>query len=137
MARHLPPDHPQRDQLYSELHARPAAHIGLPAFILLIAVLNEAVPRNAELAHLQRLPGQAHLGLADLESNFLRLQLGNYSLKWERHTEFTRYSLVLPLPAGTDMGQEPDALRSALGLNEDWLSAIPGPNPRRFFAPPP
>jgi uncharacterized membrane-anchored protein len=126
MARHLPPDHPQRDQLYSELHARPAAHIGLPAFVLLIAVLNEAVPRSAELAHLQRLPGQARLSLADLESNFLRLQLGNYSLKWERHTEFTRYSLVLPLPDGTHLGQEPDALRRALGLNEDWLSAIPG-----------
>jgi uncharacterized membrane-anchored protein len=126
MARHLPPDHPQREQLYSELHARPAANIGLPAFVLLIAVLNEAVPRSAELAHLQRLPGQAQLGLADLESNFLRLQLDNYSLKWERHTEFTRYSLVLPLPAGTHLGQEPDALRIALGLDEEWLGAIPG-----------
>ncbi len=90
MARHLPPDHPQRSQLYSELHARPAAHIGLPSLVLLIAVLNEAVPRSAELAHLQRLPSQAQLGLADLESNFLRLQFDNYSLKWERHTEFTR-----------------------------------------------
>jgi uncharacterized membrane-anchored protein len=126
MARHLPPDHPQRDQLYSELHARPAAHIGLPAFVLLIAVLNESVPRSAELAHLQRLPGQAQLGLADLGANFLRLQFDNYSLKWERHSEFTRYSLVLPLPAGTHLGQDPGALRAALGLDDPWLSAIPG-----------
>ena len=126
MARHLPPDHPQRSQLYSELHARPAAHIGLPSLVLLIAVLNEAVPRSAELTHLQHLPGQARLGLADMESNFLRLQFDNYSLKWERHTEFTRYSLVLPLPAGTHLGQDPDALRNALGVDDEWLGAIPG-----------
>lgn len=126
MPRNLPPDHPQRALLYSELHARPAANIDLPAFVLLIAVLNEGVPRSTELAHLQRLPGQAQLGLADLESNFLRLQFDNYSLKWERHSEFTRYSLVLPLAAGTHLGQDPVQLRSALHLDAAWLSSIPG-----------
>jgi uncharacterized membrane-anchored protein len=126
MQRYLPSDHIEREPLYSELHARPAANIELPALVLLIAVLNEAVPRSAELAHLQRLPGQAQLSLASLESNFLRLQFDNYSLKWERHSEFTRYSMVIPLPAGTQLDADPVALRSSLGLDAQWLSAIPG-----------
>ena len=126
MQRYLPSDHIEREPLYSELHARPAANIELPALVLLIAVLNEAVPRSAELAHLQRLPGQAQLSLANLESNFLRLQFDKYSLKWERHSEFTRYSLVMPLPAGTQLDADPEALRSSLGLDAQWLSAIPG-----------
>ncbi len=133
VARDLPPDSPQRAQLYNELHARPAAHIELPALVVLIAVLNDGVSRSAELAHLQLLPGHAQLVLSDLDANFLRLQLDGYSLKWERHSEFTRYSLVLPLPAGTHLepagtllGQDPAQLRSALGLNAAWLSAIPG-----------
>ncbi len=126
MTRHLPPDHPQRAQLYSELHARPAAIIEMPALVVLIAVLNDGVSRNDELAHLQRLPHQAQLGLNDLESNFLRIQFDQYSLKWERHTEFTRYSIVLPLPQDTHLGQNPDQLRSALQLDAGWLNTIPG-----------
>ena len=40
----------------------------------------------------------------DLQGNFLRLRLAGYTLKWERHTEFTRYSIVQPLPAAARLG---------------------------------
>jgi uncharacterized membrane-anchored protein len=126
MPRLLPPDDSQRAQLYTELHARPIANIALPSLIVSIAVLNAGISRGDELAHLQRLPGQSHLGLGDVESNFLRLQFATHTLKWERHSEFTRYSLVFALPAGTEITQDPDHLRSQLDLNADWLHAIPG-----------
>jgi uncharacterized membrane-anchored protein len=122
----LPPDDPQRTELHDEIHARPPARIRLPAMVLYVAVLNEGVSRSDELAHLQRLPGQQDLAAADLQRNFLRLRLGTHTLKWERHTEFTRYSLVQGLPDSALLpASEPDLL-SALAIDAGWLRSIPG-----------
>ena len=94
----LPPNDPQREVLHNEVHARPAARIRLPALVVFIAVLNDGVSREAECQHLNRLPGQGKLTPADLQENFLRLRFTDHTLKWERHSEFTRYSLVQALP---------------------------------------
>jgi len=89
--------------LHDEVHARPPARLALPTGVLYLAVFNDGVSRQAELDLLRLLPGQERLTLPDLQDNFLRLALPGYTLKWERHSEFTRYSLVLPMhaePAG-------------------------------------
>ncbi|MDD2924739.1 DUF3422 family protein [Rhodoferax sp.] len=122
----LPPDDPQRVVLHDEVHARPAARIRLPALIVYVAVLNDGVSREAECAHLNRLPGQAPLTPDQLLGNFLRLRLNGFTVKWERHTEFTRYSIVQPLPAQAVLGSaEPDLL-SGLVVSAQWLAQIPG-----------
>ncbi len=122
----LPPDDAQRLLLHNEVHARPPARIRLPALVVMIAVLNEGVSREQECAHLRRLPGQDALQPADLADNFLRLRLGGPTLKWERHSEFTRYSLVQPLPEGAALGSSTPELLAHLVLDADWLRAIPG-----------
>ncbi|TSE18643.1 hypothetical protein Talka_01934 [Tepidimonas alkaliphilus] len=122
----LPPDDDRRRALHEEIHARPAARIRLPALVVYVAVLNEDVKREHELAHLRQLPGQQHLTLDDLSRHFLRLRCGGYTLKWERHTEFTRYSLVQPLPAGAGLGARDPVWQSQLLLPPGWLAAIPG-----------
>ena len=122
----LPPDDPQRTLLHDEVHARPPSRIRLPALVVYVAVLNEGVTREAECAHLQRLPGQSTLGMAALQSNFLHLQLAGHSLKWERHSEFTRYSIVQPLPAHALLGADTPDLLPALLVSPAWLRAIPG-----------
>lgn len=122
----LPPDDAQRLLLHNEVHARPPARIRLPALVVMIAVLNEGVSREQECAHLRRLPGQDALQPADLADNFLRLRLGGPTLKWERHSEFTRYSLVQPLPEGAALGASTPELLAHLVLDADWLRAIPG-----------
>jgi uncharacterized membrane-anchored protein len=95
----LPPDDALRRQLHDEVHARPPASLQLPALVTFVAVLNADISRDQEAAHLRALPGQAGLTAQSLEGNFLRLYLEGYSLKWERHSEFTRYSIVQPLAA--------------------------------------
>lgn len=122
----LPPDDTLRAELHNEVHARPAARIRLPALIVFVAVLNEGVSREQECAHLQRLPGQASLSPDQMRDNFVRLHFGHYTLKWERHTEFTRYSIVQPLPQGTGLGECEPELLSALVMPADWLRDIPG-----------
>ena len=122
----LPPDDTQRTALHNEVHARPSARIRLPALIIYVAVLNEGVSREAECAHLNRLPGQAGLTPERLQDNFLRLRLDGFTVKWERHTEFTRYSIVQSLPSQALLGAfEPDLLHS-LAVSPQWLAQIPG-----------
>ncbi len=122
----LPPDDPLRGLLHNEVHARPSARIRLPALVVLVAVLNEGVSREDECAHLRRLPGQDGLQPADLADNFLRLRLGGPTLKWERHSEFTRYSLVQPLPPQAALGASEPELLESLALDACWLREIPG-----------
>lgn len=125
-SRQLPPDADWRADLHNEVHARPAARIRLPALVVYVAVLNEGVSRADELAHLKRLPNQQHLTLADLNGNFLRLRCAHHTVKWERHSEFTRYSIVQPLPDNAALGHAEPELMSALRIPSEWLSAIPG-----------
>ena len=105
----LPHDDALRTQLHNEVHARPSARIRLPAFIMLVGVFNEGVTREQECEHLQKL--QPDLTLQEVQGNFVRMRLNDYTVKWERHTEFTRYSLVQPLPEGAGLGsQDPELL---------------------------
>ncbi|MBW8844848.1 MAG: DUF3422 domain-containing protein [Burkholderiales bacterium] len=121
----LPADDPLRLALHNEVHARPPARIRLPAVIVHVAVLNDGIGRADEHAHLARLPGQHALPADALNANFLRLRCGEFSLKWERHAEFTRYAVVQPLPADAEpSAQTLDAL--ALRVPGDWLGRIPG-----------
>lgn len=122
----LPPDNPQRIALHNEVHARPPAHLRLPALLTYVAVLNQDVDREAEWAHLCRLPGQQELQVQALQGNFLRLRPGGYTVKWERHSEFTRYSIVQPLPDGAGLGASEPSLLDALATPPGWLSGIPG-----------
>ena len=122
----LPPDDPQRAMLHNEVHARPSARIRLPALVVYVAVLNEGVSREMECEHLRCLPGQSELGLAKLQDNFLRLRLDGFTLKWERHSEFTRYSIVQTLPAHALLGQSEPELLTDLVVRPEWLALIPG-----------
>jgi len=108
------------------VHARPPARIRLPALVVFVAVFNEGVTRAQECEHLRRLPEQDGLVPADLQGNFLRLRLPGCTLKWERHTEFSRYFLVQALPEGAALGACDPELLSHLVLPPDWLAAIPG-----------
>ncbi len=122
----LPPDDALRAMLHNEVHARPSPTIRLPALVVYVAVLNDGVEREAEWAHLCRLPGQQTLSPDALHGSYLRLDLAGCTLKWERHTEYTRYTILQPLPAGAALGAcDPDLL-PGLGISPAWLAGIPG-----------
>lgn len=122
----LPADDALRTLLHNEVHARPAARIRLPALVVFIAVLNQGVSREQECDHLRLLPGQDGLTPADLQDNFLRLRLAGHTLKWERHSEFTRYVLVQSLHEHVGLGADQPDLLSELAVDLRWLREIPG-----------
>lgn len=122
----LPPDDTLRSLLHNEVHARPPARIRLPALVVYVAVLNEGVSREREWEHLKTLPDQENLTLDQLGGNFVRLRFSNHTLKWERHTEFTRYSLVQALPDQALQGCTDAELLDSLIIDPQWLARIPG-----------
>ncbi|MCV2353972.1 DUF3422 domain-containing protein [Paucibacter sp. B2R-40] len=122
----LPPDDGLRYLLHNEVHARPSARIHLPALIISVAVLNEGVSREAECEHLRRLPGQEGLQLEAMQGNFLRLRGDGHTVKWERHSEFTRYAIVQALPTRALLGCNEPELMSAMRVDADWLRQLPG-----------
>lgn len=122
----LPSADPHRTLLHNEVHARPSQRIRLPALVVCVAVISDDVTLEQECRHLRRLPGQEALIAEYMQSNFLRLRLQGYTLRWERHTEFTRYTLVQPLPESAQLGAAEPELLSSLVLPEGWLAGIPG-----------
>lgn len=121
----LPSDEPNRHLIHDEVHARPSAVIRLPAMVVYLAVLNENVSRNDEYLHLCKLPSQKNFSQEVMNGNFFRLELPDYSLKWERHTEFTSYTIVQSLNINAHSIDEND-ISSNLKLPENWLHTIPG-----------
>lgn len=122
----LPTNDPLREVLHNEVHARPPARIRLPALIVYVAVLNEGVSREQEWQHLRELPGQHNLTQDQLAGNFVRLRFARHTLKWERHTEFTRYSIVQAMPDQFLTTGGESALMHALTVDPTWLARIPG-----------
>ena len=47
----LPANHPQRELLHNEVHARPPARIRQPALLTYVAVFNEGVTRGCKIAY--------------------------------------------------------------------------------------
>ena len=125
-SRFLPQEDALRRELHNEVHARPSARVRLPALIVYVAVLNAGVSREQEWAHLRLLPGHADLSLESLQGNFLRLRCDHFTVKWERHTEFTRYSIVQSLPENADLGADGPALAPHVATGTEWLRGLPG-----------
>ena len=122
----LPPSDASREVLHNEVHARPPARIRLPALVVYVAVLNDGVSREQECAHLRQLADQSELPLEALSTSFLRLRFDNHTLKWERHTEFSRYTLVQSLPDGALTDRDEAALLQSLVIPPQWWASIPG-----------
>ncbi|GAB4397380.1 MAG: DUF3422 domain-containing protein [Rhodoferax sp.] len=129
LARWLPADDPQRIALHDEVHARPSARIRLPALLTHCAVLHDGVSRQDQWQHINTLAqhlGQEPPDPALLDSGFLRWRAPGFQLRWERHTEFTRYLIVQPLPAHAQLSAREPNLLNDLAVPQDWLAATPG-----------
>ena len=122
----LPINHPSRIELHAEIHARPHAQIRIPALVTNVSVLSAGVTVEDELHVLRQLPGQASLSRADMMQSFLRLHIGDYLVKWERHGEFTRYSITQALPSHADWDAANPDISTMLNLPAGWLESIPG-----------
>ena len=123
---YLPNSDPQRLALHNEVHTRPSATFQLPALIVYVAVMNSKISIADECQHLRQLKGHEDLNLEQLKGNFLQLQCDHFKIIWERHTEFTRYTIIQPLPQHAHWGSQLPELASHVATGVEWLKGIPG-----------
>jgi len=123
---YLPPSDLQRLALHNEIHSRPSATFKLPALVIYVAVLNAKVSIADECQHLRLLTGHNHLSVEQMKGNFLQLQCDHFKVIWERHTEFTRYTIIQSLPENAHWGSQLPDLATHVATGVDWLKNIPG-----------
>ena len=119
----LPPDHPDREALAAEVHARPPESLTAPCRASYVAVRIESEARAAELAHIASLCAGFGLPPPPGGGTQWAADLGRVRFKWERHGEFSSYTVFEP---GTAPLTEPFAEPVAAQLPAGWLAAVPG-----------
>jgi uncharacterized membrane-anchored protein len=124
--KHLPANNAQRLLLHDEIHTRPSATFKLPALVVYVAVLNSKVSPAEEFEHLKKLPQTQSLDFEKMKGNFLQLACHDFKVIWERHSEFTRYTIVQPLPAHAQWGSDLPELGEHAATGSEWLKHIPG-----------
>lgn len=117
----FPPDHALRLTLAEEVHARPPEAIQAPARASYVAVLVEPENRNRELAHLVALCEAQGVEGPEPGSTHFRVELAGVRLKWERHGEFSGYTVIAP-----GVSAQPFQTVAASLLPAGWLAALPG-----------
>ena len=117
----LPADLPERAALSLEVHARPSEPLAAPGRASYLAVLVDADERERELAHLARLCRTHGQPAPAADAVHWSGAVGAVRLKWERHGEFSSYTLLMPGEAPA-----PFADPAAAQLPAGWLAGVPG-----------
>ena len=116
--------YPQRQALHNEIHARPPESLTAPAAVSHVVMLASSAERVASRAPVAELLRNQHLPMPDAASTHLRMDLGQYRLRWEMHTEFVTWTFMRQLETTPLPGQTPPT--ASLVVPQEWLAALPG-----------
>lgn len=120
-----PQDHPLRLALADEVHARPPEALSTPMRAAHVAVCLDAQARSREGALLARLCRAHGVAPPPADATHVSVMLGTRRLKWERHGEFSGYTVFEPGVEAAPFASSPwDALGEALGA--DGPLELPG-----------
>ena len=115
-------DHPLRDTLAGELHARPYGEVQAPAQISHLAVATGEGGATKEAEHLKALCSHFKVSPPADGTALFMADLGAFRLKWEHHTEFSSYTFIAEGPF-----EVPFKSPAITAVPADWLAALSGP----------
>ncbi len=117
----LPPNHPLRIELNNEVHARPPESVIAPCRMSYIALWSDYTMREKQWQAVSALTQRYGAVPPSRDATHYSAELGPFRLKWERHTEFVRYTFIVP-GASDNPFSEP----ALLSVPQDWLAQLPG-----------
>jgi uncharacterized membrane-anchored protein len=117
----IPADHPLRLELNHEVHARPPEALTPPLRLTFLALYSDAAQRDREYQHVCSLARRFDATVPPPGATHYSADLGPFRIKWERHTEFTRYKFIVDGPCSDPFGQPATEVVPA-----EWLAEIPG-----------
>jgi uncharacterized membrane-anchored protein len=115
----LPQDHPERRALNDEVHARPPGALDAPIRLSYLVLLSSS--RSEDVAALVSLIEGTGAPKPASDANHYTADLGSHRIKWERHTEFCRYTVIV---SGVD--KKPFSEPAITRLPQDWLANLRG-----------
>ncbi len=120
-----PREYGLRRALVGELHARPARALRAPLRVGHLALLTGEAGADAERRHLAELCHRYGIAPPAADANHFTGEFdGNdsrFALTWERHTEFSTYTVYCGTPF-----DEPFAEPALACLDADWRAGLPG-----------
>ncbi len=121
-------DHAWRDQLTREVHARPFAHLEPSERVTHIALYTGEGGLEAERAHVGELCRRYGKPPPADGANFHMVNLGDFRLRWERHTEFATVAFYAreAAPLRDDGKLDRFAHMPIERVPRDWLAGLPG-----------
>ena len=117
----LPPNHPKRFDLNDEVHARPPEALVAPSRITFLAMYTGGQLRAEEFRHISELCEKFSIIPPDELANHFTAEFPNFRLKWERHSEFTRYKFI-----ATGGKDELFSIPALSAVPSEWISGLPG-----------
>ena len=111
--------HVDRDRLLAEAHARPSTPLEAPIVAIRLANVSGQEAAETDRSHMATLCDLFGECAPDRPARWWALDGPGWSMRWERHTEFSSWTLFCPPPSAADP-------RGALErLPADWLAAFP------------
>jgi uncharacterized membrane-anchored protein len=116
----LPRDHPERRALNDEVHARPPDNLEAPVRLSYLVLVGTG-SRADDVANLSRLLEGSGAAKPAPDTNHFQADLGSFRVKWERHTEFCRYTFYASGVEKVPFSQPAISL-----VPQSWLSEMTG-----------
>ena len=115
--------HPLREHLNNEFHARSPIPLTSPALVSHLAFLHEGASTQEEHDNILRLCQTSACTFLENSASHLMFDAGSFRMRWESHTEFSSYTFFRPLVTGEPLHPDTTAFDAVF---PDWLSSIPG-----------
>jgi len=113
--------HPLREALIKEAHARPFQSLETPLRVSQLVLHTGTRGRSAEVSHMQALCERLDHAPPPADAGNFVVQGRGFRLRWERHTEFSTYTVF-----ADGMSADPFDQPAVAALPDDWLGALPG-----------
>ena len=105
--------HRDRDRLLAEAHARPSTPVEAPMVAIRLANVSGQSAADADRAHMASLCRTVGAAEPTANERWWSVESDDWSLRWERHTEFSSWTLFVPPRGGLQQ------------LPADWLRSFP------------
>ena len=116
-------EHPLRQRLNNEFHARPPIPLLGATLVSHLVFKHSATAAEAARDNLTRLTRAQNCNAIESSDSHMMLDTDSFRMRWELHTEFSSYTFFRPFKAGEPL--DPDATAFA-AAHPDWLGGVPG-----------
>ena len=116
-------EHPLRQRLNNEFHARPPVPLVGAMLVSHLVFKHSAEKAPAARDNLSKLC-QGHVcNSIESSDSHLMVDTGAFRMRWELHTEFSSYTFFRPLTSGEELHPDATAFDA---VHPEWIAGIPG-----------